>query len=129
MIALSKEDSGHWLWFLQRLTGILLVIILVIHFGVEHFTTYSAGDAYNYERVIARLGSSWFKLLDMSFLTLAIFHGFHGLWMVGRDYIHSQGLRFTLAGALIAAAFILLVWGAVTIIPPLPIDIKGAFLR
>jgi len=121
MITLSKEDSGHWLWFLQRVSGVLLVVTLVIHFGVEHFTTYSTGDAYTYARVIARLSNNWFKLLDMSFLTLGIFHGFHGLWMVGRDYLHSQGLRLLLAGVLISAALILFTWGAVTVIPPLPV--------
>lgn len=129
MIALSKQDSGHWLWFLQRLTGILLVLTLIIHFGVQHFTTYGAGDAYTYERVISRLTNPWFKILDMSFLTLAIFHGIHGLWMVGRDYVHSSGLRLALAGVLVACAFVLLVWGAITVIPPLPAHIMGAIAR
>ena len=125
MIALSKQDSGHWLWFLQRLTGILLLVTLVIHFVVMHFAAYDVGDAYTYERVLARLSNPWYKLLDMSFLTLAIFHGFHGLWMVGRDYLHSKGFRLTLAGVLITAALILLIWGAITVIPPLPTLITG----
>lgn len=129
MIRVAKQDSGHWLWFLQRLTGILLVLTLVLHFAVEHFMTYDVGDAYTYSRVIARLTNPWFKVLDMSFLVFAIFHGFHGLWMVGRDYIHGQGARIALAGALVAASIGLLIWGGITIIPPLPQYISGAIVR
>lgn len=117
MINLSKQDTGHWLWFLQRLTGILLVITLVVHFVVMHFTAYDVGDAYTYARVVSRLQSPWYKLLDMCFLTFAVFHGFHGLWMVGRDYLHSNGLRLALAGTVVALGVIIWLWGAITVIP------------
>lgn len=129
MIALTKEDSGHWLWFLQRLTGIMLVLTLLIHFLVMHFSGYQTGDAYTYERVMERLRDPWFKILDMSFLTLAIFHGMHGLWMVGRDYLHSKGMRLTLAGLLVTAALVLLIWGAITVIPPMPGFVTGAAVQ
>lgn len=105
----------------QRVSGILLVLTLAIHFGVEHFVSYESGDAYEYTRVMARLANPWFKLLDMSFLVLAIFHGIHGLWMVGRDYLHTPGLRIGLAGALITIGMVMLIWGAVTVIPPVPL--------
>lgn len=117
MINLSKQDTGHWLWFLQRLTGILLVITLLIHFVVMHFTAYGSGDAYTYARVVSRLQNPWYKLLDMCFLTFAVFHGFHGLWMVGRDYLHSNGLRLALAGTVVALGVIIWLWGTITVVP------------
>lgn len=120
MINLPKQDTGHWLWFLQRLTGILLVITLIIHFVVMHFTGYDSGDAYTYARVVSRLQNPWYKLLDISFLTFAVFHGFHGLWMVGRDYLHSNALRLALAGTVVALAVVIWLWGAITVIPFVP---------
>ncbi len=108
------SDSGHWLWFLQRISGIGLVLIIGIHWYLQHITQTPA--EWNYATVIVRLSDPIFRTLYVLFLTFALFHGFHGLWMVGRDYLHAKWSRTSMAAVLVTAGISFFVWGVTIII-------------
>ena len=103
------SDSGHWLWFLQRITGIGVLVTIVIHWIIQHIGV--ENDPINYADVVVRLSQPGYRLLYTLFLMLAVFHGFHGLWMVGRDYLHANWSRTGLAAVLVAASACFFVWG------------------
>jgi len=46
---------------------------------------------------------------------VALFHGFHGLWMIGRDYLHAKWSQITMAGILVSAMLFFMVWGLTVI--------------
>ncbi len=120
------SDSGHWLWFLQRITGVGVLVTISIHWVVQHFMSMSPALPITYEEVIYRLSQPEFRVLYALFLVFALFHGFHGLWMVGRDYLHAQWSRIGLATILITASTILFVWGVTIVFTSYPPPIVQA---
>ena len=109
----SGADSGHWLWFLQRLTGAGVLITIASHWISNHFgpTKLNIPVAWSYESVFQKLNETEFRVFYLLFLTMGLFHAFHGLWMIGRDYVHAKWLRTILAGALMSACALFFVWG------------------
>jgi len=76
-------------WLLQRVTGLVLLAGLVVHFYVMH---YSGGNALDYESVMARLESPYWKAFDILFLVAILYHGFNGLWGIAIEYIGNDRL-------------------------------------
>src|SRR4030065_1702360 len=79
----GSSSSGAYNWYLQRMTGILLVIVLVGHYILMHATPDSG---HTYQAVMERLRSPWWKAIDLTFVTLGLWHGRNGTWNVLRDY-------------------------------------------
>lgn len=76
---------GVWGWLLQRVTAVLLVLVLgthlyVLHFAGEHAVLTMAG-------VAVRLKTITYMLVDYSLLALALYHGLYGLRSVILDYV------------------------------------------
>jgi succinate dehydrogenase / fumarate reductase membrane anchor subunit len=96
-------------WYLQRITGALLLILLAAHFWVEHFASapLRRGEL-TYEIVAARLSNPVWQAIDIAFLLVALFHGLSGLRNIVLDYSRI-GVR---AGRAITAILILagVVW-------------------
>ena len=70
-------------WSLQSWTGVLLVIILLVHFYVLHFVT--RGAQVTFATVAARLDAPIWRAIDIVFVFLAVYHGLNGLRMVVLD--------------------------------------------
>lgn len=110
----SSGDSGAFAWFYQRITGIFLFIILLLHFSIMHF---AGGGEVTYERVLNRLADPYWKMLDLSFVVFALYHGLNGIWMSIQDYIRSEGWRATIYTILVLTGVFLFFLAAVTLIP------------
>ncbi len=109
----SARSGGATAWFLQRLSGLVLAALLLVHFAVLH-----GGDgAVTYEKVASRLATPEWKTFDLLFLVLGIFHGMNGLLMVVRDYAAAGWKRGALYAVVLIAGAVLLVLGCLTVIP------------
>lgn len=109
----SLRSGGATAWFLQRLSGLFLIVLLLVHFAVLH-----GGDGLvTYEKVAARLATPAWKTFDLLFLVLGIFHGMNGLLMVIRDYATTGWKRGTLYAVVVVAGLVFLVLGCITVIP------------
>ena len=109
----SLRSGGATAWFLQRFSGLVLVVLLLVHFAVLH-----GGDGVvTYEMVEFRLATPAWKTFDLLFLVLGVFHGMNGLLMVIRDYVATGWKRGTLYAAVVAAGLVLLILGCLTVIP------------
>jgi len=117
------SDTGHWLWFLQRLTGAGILLLLAVHWGLQHFGLLtSARDPTEFASVTGRLAHPGFQVFYVVFLLFLLFHAFHGLWMVGRDYLHAGWSRLGLAAVIVTAFIVMLVWGLIVILgAPVPV--------
>ena len=79
----GSGSSGAYNWFLQRISGIILVILLIGHYILMH----AAPDSgHTYQAVMERLHQPVWKVIDLSFVTLGLWHGLNGTWNVLRDY-------------------------------------------
>ncbi len=74
-------------WYLQRITGALLLVLLAAHFWVEHFATAPVrhGDL-TYDVIVSRLSNPAWRIIDISFLLIALYHGLSGLRSIVLDY-------------------------------------------
>ncbi len=106
-------DSGMRRWFFQRITGIFLVVLLLVHFTIMHFI--GTGET-TYQTVASRLASPLWKTFDLAFLVFALYHGLAGLWVVVDDYVHKDGWRIFIYSLIVLGGALLLALGALTII-------------
>ncbi len=71
-----KPAEGFWLWAIKLATGVLIVILLLIHFIVNH--TASQG-LLTYADVVAYYSSPAIVVMEIAFLAAVVSHGLIGL--------------------------------------------------
>ena len=107
-------------WFLQRLTGLLLIPAVLAHIWVTH---YILGDSslqameVSYSNVAERLSNPWWKLIDLSFLAIVLFHGLRGVWNVLDESVRRPWFRIVLYCVVVVLGAVLAILGTVTILP------------
>lgn len=82
--------KGVWAWLFQRVTGIILLAGLIVHFFIMHF---SGPEQIRHESVIQRLSNPYWIAFDFAFLVSAVYHGFNGLWGMVVEYVSSAKLQ------------------------------------
>jgi succinate dehydrogenase / fumarate reductase membrane anchor subunit len=97
------------IWYLQRFSGILLLIGLAVHFWVLHFAN-KTGE-YIYKDVAERLSNPSWKAFYIVFLVVVIYHAMVGLRMVIFDFRIPNSLRRLVSIGLLIAGVILFLWG------------------
>ena len=102
----TSHQSGAFHWLFQRITGILIAGVLVIHIGAVHFGA-SPVD----------LGSPFWKFFHVGFVIMLLYHILNGFWLMVEDYIHCNGLRVTLFGVAWIVGVSFLILGFVTLVP------------
>ena len=100
-------------WYLQRITGALLIILLTAHFWVEHFMSAEMrrGDL-SYQAILSRISNPVWQFIDIAFLLVALYHGLNGLRNIILDYSRigqraTQAISFVIVIAGVAWAW----WG------------------
>ncbi len=117
-----KETSktGAIAWLLQRITAVVLFIVLLYHFVIYHFI--SQGKAPGWNEIVARMKSPWFTLLQFLFLAAALYHGLNGVWQIVEDYIHSRFWRLFIFSIIIITGASLLFVGVSTLFKAAALD-------
>jgi succinate dehydrogenase membrane anchor subunit len=100
-------------WYLQRITGAALVILLAAHFWVEHFMSAELrrGDL-TYEAILHRITNPVWQFIDIAFLLVALYHGLNGLRNIILDYsrVGRRAAQFV-SVAIVAAGVVWACWG------------------
>lgn len=109
-----KETSktGAVAWLLQRISAVILFILLLFHFISYHFIS---KGVFPWKDVVAKMQSPWFNLIQFLFLVTALYHGINGIWMVTEDYIHNKNWRMVIFSLLVFIGLSLLFVGIHTI--------------
>jgi succinate dehydrogenase / fumarate reductase membrane anchor subunit len=94
MRATRLATTNVWLWLLQRITAVLLVLLLGVHLWLANFGQATA---------------SFRAALGLVLLGLALYHGLNGVRTVILDFnVGTQGRKFvTMALLLLGVALIL----------------------
>ena len=100
-------------WYLQRITGALLVVLLAAHFWVEHFMTADLQHGkLTYEAIHARVANPLWQTIDISFLLVALYHGLNGLRNIVLDYSRFRpGAVQAITASLVALGIVWAYWG------------------
>lgn len=108
-----SSGSGSFSWVVQRITGIVLVVVLIGHYILMH---YNPESGHTYDAVLARMQSSWYRVLDLTFVVLAMYHGLNGVWSIFRDYKLKPWQTITVISLLIIFGLAFTLWGIKTIL-------------
>jgi len=100
-------------WYLQRITGALLIVLLTAHFWVEHFMSAELrrGDL-TYEAIRSRIANPVWQFIDIAFLLVALYHGLSGLRNIILDYSRiGRRAAQAISGVLVIAGVVWAWWG------------------
>jgi succinate dehydrogenase / fumarate reductase membrane anchor subunit len=74
--SVPKPGEGFWLWLIKLATGALIVVLLLIHFIVNHSAQQGLLD---YADVIAYYSNPAIVVMEIAFLAAVVSHGLIGL--------------------------------------------------
>jgi succinate dehydrogenase / fumarate reductase membrane anchor subunit len=106
-------SGGVLAWFFQRLTGIVLVPVLLVHLLTMH-RYHEHGLAW--QDVTRLMSSPYWKVLEIVFLVLALYHALNGLYAIIQDYVKSPGLRLVIFSGCVLGGLTLLAFGLITVL-------------
>jgi succinate dehydrogenase / fumarate reductase membrane anchor subunit len=100
-------------WYLQRITGAALLVLLIMHFWVEHFTAEVRTPTGLTFEVIQRrfFHNPWFVAVDITFLFIALYHGLNGIRNICLDYTWGTRFRTPITIALMLLGVVVAYWG------------------
>ena len=104
-----------WSWFFMRISGLILVFLVLIHLYVMHLVGEGV-DQVDFAFVSRRWDNVGWKTFDWLMLFLALLHGSNGLRIVINDYVHRPGLRAGLKASLYTVTTVLMIMGTAVLI-------------
>lgn len=108
-ISRPKSREGAWLWLVKIITGLFIVVILLIHFVVNHLI--APGGLLTYADVIAYYQIPIVPVMETVFIFLAVIHSLLGLRSIILDLKPSDGLLRTIDIAFISLGAVSIVYG------------------
>ena len=117
-----KPSGGMELmaWYFMRISGLVLVIMAVTHYAIMHVI--NDIHAVNYNFVVTRYRTPFWRTYDLIMLTLALIHGMNGIRYVIDDYIHTPSRRVIALSILYIICFALLILGSLVILTFAPVS-------
>lgn len=109
---ISSRGSGSFSWVFQRISGLILVVMMISHYILMH---YNPESGHTYDAVLARMQSNWYRIFDLTFLVLGMYHGLNGIWGIFRDYNLKPWQSISVIGTLIVLGIAFTLWGIKTI--------------
>jgi succinate dehydrogenase membrane anchor subunit len=104
-----------WSWFFMRISGVLLLFLVLIHLYVMHLV--DAGvERVSFAFVASRWSNVGWKSFDWVMLFLALLHGSNGLRIVIEDYVRAPALRTVVKAALYTVTLVLMIMGTAVIV-------------
>ena len=98
----ARPSRWFWPWLLQRVTGVALLALLIVHLGVDQFGNLGKDlrhtDLILFGDVASRLARALWWLVDAALLAGALFHGLNGMRNIALDL----GVRGRIAGVVTA---------------------------
>ncbi len=101
----GKARSGLAGWLIVRLTGLLLAVLVLVHFGYTH-VLHDVADS-NAAFVSSHLRSPAFLAWDGTMLVLALLHATAGGWVIIGEYTARSRRRLRIGLALLASLMVL----------------------
>ncbi len=102
----TTANAGAFNWLFQRISGILIAVILLIHLGAIHFGV-----------SIVDLGTPPWKIFHLFFVVLLLYHILNGFWLIIEDYVHTSWVRASLFGVSWIVGIVFFIMGFVYFVP------------
>jgi succinate dehydrogenase / fumarate reductase, membrane anchor subunit len=103
-----------WSWLFMRLSGILLLFLTVGHVLIMHVLE-TGVERVNFNFVVERWSSPFWRTWDWLMLSLALLHGINGVRVIIHDYVRSPGGRLAWNWTFGVVGLVLFVLGTVVV--------------
>ncbi|MDA3963176.1 MAG: hypothetical protein PF961_20520 [Planctomycetota bacterium] len=90
----TSSRSGKVQWMMQRVSAVLLLVLVFVHFGIQHFTSDAVTTGLT---VAARFNSPYWQGFYILFVALGLYHGINGLIGIWYDYMQKPLARNVVA--------------------------------
>ncbi|MGQ9587740.1 MAG: hypothetical protein ACUVT7_05090 [Thermoplasmata archaeon] len=111
----TSKVAGTWAWFFQRVSAVLLIVLLGIHIYVDHF--WHVGEELTVSNINERLREALYIAIDYSLLGVVLFHGLNGARTILFDFnVFAKRQRMVDTG-LWVLGIATLIWGIVILWP------------
>ena len=104
-----------WWWFFMRISGVILVFLVLIHLFVMHLVD-SGVERVNFVFVAERWDNVGWKTFDWLMLVLGVVHGTNGCRIVVDDHVRRAALRTAIKAVLYTAGGVLAIMGTAVIV-------------
>lgn len=111
----ASSSTELWTWFFMRLSGIVLVFLVLGHFTIVHLID-DGIDRVNFAFVSGRWASPLWQTWDWSMLFLGLLHGANGLKNIIEEYVRRPGPRAVLKSTLYLLTFVFILLGTLVIL-------------
>jgi succinate dehydrogenase / fumarate reductase membrane anchor subunit len=111
----QPSDREVWWWFFMRISGIVLLFLVLIHLFIMHLVGEGV-ERVNFGFVAERWDDVGWKTFDWALLVLALLHGANGLRIIIDDYIKKPGVRTAIKGTLYTVTVIAMIMGTAVIV-------------
>ena len=101
-------------WLFIRISGVLLIFLVLGHLVIMHLID-GGVNRINYDFVVQRLKTPFWRTYDFALLVLAMSHGVWGMRNVLLDYIHRPISRLVALSLLYTVAGVVLALGAIVL--------------
>lgn len=109
----NVRSGGALLWLFQRISGIYLAVVLFVHVILLHVMI---DGEVTWDAVAERASMPMWKMINISFLLVALFHGLYGLWIVLDDYLDAGWARVLIFSLISVITLVFTVYGTITML-------------
>lgn len=111
----TTKVAGSWAWFFQRLSAVLLVVLLTVHIYLDHYAQVGADITVSW--VHERLGQILYISVDYAMLAMVIFHGLNGSRTILFDFDMFMKRRKLVDVGLWVLGIAMMIWGIIVLVP------------
>jgi len=112
---MSRSSFELWTWYFMRISGLLLVILVLGHFTIVHLVG-GGIDRVDFAFVSGRWSNPLWQVWDWLMLFLGLLHGANGLKTIINEYVHRSGARVALKSTLYVLTLIFILLGTAVIL-------------
>jgi succinate dehydrogenase / fumarate reductase membrane anchor subunit len=109
-ISAPKSGENTWIWLIKIVTGPLLVILLLVHFIVNHFI--GQNGLLTYADVVAYYKNPLIPIMEILFLASVVTHSLTGLRGIFLDLKPSRSLLKIADWVFVIVGVVAVVYGA-----------------
>jgi len=106
----KKQARPSWVWIGQVVSGVLLIVIVLLHLYFQHFATQGLLDA---GQVVAHVSSPLIFTLEVLFVIVVTYHALLGIRAVIFDLSLSEATRRNISVGLTILGVATVVYGVI----------------
>lgn len=92
----TLRNVGSFPWIMQRVTAIMLLVLLALHFWVTHYA--DPNEIIDFNVVKIRLQAFLFLVVDFLLLAAALYHGINGMRNIALDFEGGRKMHKIITG-------------------------------